>query len=252
LAAELVRLNVDVIVVSAGSAAVRAANDATKTIPIVMVGTTDPVEFGLIDSLARPGGNVTGVANLQFDTLGKRLQLLKAAAPTIERVVWLRAAPSVAFTAQLQQQVAQGLAAAAKAVGVTVLLVQISPSQTFDEVAAAINVERPDALLVGHSPGTGLRNREIAEFAIKHRLPTVAAMRGYVEFGMLMSYGESGAATSHKAAIYVARILGGAKPADLPVEQPTKFELVLNLKTAKALGLTIPQSVLLRADEVIE
>jgi putative ABC transport system substrate-binding protein len=246
-AAELVALNVDLIVVSAGSTAVRAGMEVTKTIPIVMIGATNPVEFGLVDSLARPGANVTGVADLSLDLLGKRLQLLKTAAPTIERVVYI-GGPATAFTTMNDE----AIGAAGKALGIQVRRVQISASQSFDEVAAAIAGERPDAVLLGHHVSIGARDKEIAQFAIKHRLPTVAALRDYVHAGILMSYGHTSVEVARSAAVYVEKILRGAKPSELAVEQPAKFELVINRKTAKAIGLTVPQSLLLRADKVIE
>jgi putative ABC transport system substrate-binding protein len=245
LAAELVSSNVDLIVVS-GSLAVRAAKQATSTIPIVMMGASDPVEFGLIDSLARPGANVTGVANLSLDLFGKRLELLKATVPAIERVVSLR--PVTPLSALLNERGA----AIAQALGIRVRAVEYGASQAFDEVSAAITSERSDALLIGHHWWTVTYSNEIAQLAIKHRLSTLAAVRSYIDAGILISYGHVTADMARSTAVYVDRVLRGTKPSELPVTQPMKFELVINLKTAKALGLAIPQSVLLRADEVIE
>jgi putative tryptophan/tyrosine transport system substrate-binding protein len=253
LAAELVSLNVDLIVVTTGSTAVLAAREATKTIPIVMTNAANPVEFGLIDSLARPGGNVTGVAYLLIESIAKRLGLLKEAVPSIKRVSHLRGVGTrTRGFESVAAAVTHGGEVAAKALGITMAVVEISASQSFDDLAEAIHRERPDALSVASHPLLGLRSKEIAEIARNRRLPTVAAARGYVDSGMLMSYAENYVDMARKAAMYVVKILGGAKPADLPVEQPTKFELVINLKTAKVIGLTIPKSVLLRADEVIE
>jgi putative ABC transport system substrate-binding protein len=245
LAAELVRSKVDLIVV-AGSLAVRAAKQATSTIPIVMMGASDPVEFGLIVSLARPGTNVTGVANLSVDLFGKRLELLKSTAPAIERVVSLR--PVTPLSALFNERAE----VIGKALGIRVRAVEYSSSQAFDEVSAAITSERSDAILIGHHTWTVTHAKEIAQLAIKHRLITIAAVRGYIDAGILMSHGHVIADMARSTADYVDRILRGARPSELPVTQPAKFELIFNLKTAKAIGLTIPQSVLLRADEVIE
>ena len=252
LVAELVRFGVDVIVISGGGTpAVRAAKEATATIPIVMVGFSDPVGVGLVASLARPGGNVTGMADLQIDLINKRLELLKAAVPKIARVAFVAGNYSGLDVAKNDALVKER-DAAAQAMGVSVLRVSMNTPQDFENATAAIARARPDALLISPNPTNFILRKELAEFALRQRLPTIAARRQEAAAGALMSYGPSIDDIFRKAAIYVAKIFNGAKPADLPIEQPTKFEFVINLKTAKALGLTIPQSLLLRADEVIQ
>ena len=250
LAAELVGLKVDVIVVGSAPGA-KAAMEATAKIPIVMAGTSDPVGAGLVASLARPGGNVTGIADYQVDLIPKRLELLKTVAPKVVRVAnvfgnfgGFDAAKRAAITSEQD--------AAAKALGVSLLRLQMNTPQDFDATIATIVRERPDALLLSPNPTNLILRNNLAEFALKQRLPTMAARREEALAGMLMSYGPSLTDESRRVAVYVDKIFKGAKPADLPIEQPTKFELVINLKTAKALGLTIPQSLLLRADEVIQ
>ena len=250
VAAELVRLKVDIIVVAAGDAWVRAAMNASKTIPIVMVGPgIDPVQAGLIKSLARPGGNVTGLTTLSRELGGKRLELLKEAVSKVARVAVLYD-PAVPGTTR---EVKEELPTAARALGLTVQPWEVRAADDFEKVFAALNKQRPDGLFV---PGGGqlmnANRKRIADLALKSRLPSVYGTREYVEAGGLMSYGADQADNSHRVAYYVDRILKGAKPADLPVEQPTKFELVINLKTAKQIGLTIPQSMLYRADKVIK
>jgi putative ABC transport system substrate-binding protein len=203
-----------------------------------------------VNSLAHPGGNITGVADFQSDLGPKRLELLKAAVPRVTRVVSLTNAAgwdSAKRAAQWKEMVS-----AAQAMGITMLPVEINAPSEFDAVTAAIVRERPDALLVNPVPITFQLGREIAEFAAKQHLPSVAGNRAYALAGILMSYGPSVVDIYRTTATYVAKILRGAKPGDLPIEQPTKFELVINLKTAKALGLTIPPSLLGRADEVIQ
>jgi len=248
LAAELVRLKVDLIVALGGDPLILAAKNATKTIPIVMVGAgIDPVEAGFVESLARPGGNVTGLTNLGRDIGGKRLELFKEAVPKVARVAVLYdpANPPNVLEAK------EVLPVAARALGLTVRSWEVRDSDGFERVFAALNKERPDGLYV---PGGLLmlaNQKRIVGFATKSRLPSVYNGREYVDAGGLMSYAADRADNYRRIAIYVDKILKGAKPADLPVEQPTKIELVINLKTAKQIGLTIPPNVLARADKVI-
>jgi ABC-type uncharacterized transport system substrate-binding protein len=249
LAAELVRLKVDIIVAAGGRRLVPAAKNATKTIPIIMVGTgIDPVEAGFIESLARPGGNVTGIANLTGELGGKRLELLKEAVPKVARVAvfYDPAAPGSAL------QVKEVLLVAARALGLTLQAWEVRSAEDFDRVFAAMGKQRSDGLYL---PSGNLMNRNqkrIVGFTLKSRLPSVYGSREAVDAGGLMYYGADFADSYRRVAYFVDKILKGAKPADLPVEQPTKFELVINLKTAKQIGLTIPQSVLYRADKVIK
>jgi putative ABC transport system substrate-binding protein len=244
LAAELVRLKVDIIVAAGGSPGTRAAKNATKTIPIVMMGGgSDPVEEGLVESLARPGGNVTGVTNLSRELGGKRLELFKEAVPKLARVAVLYdpAAPTNVV------DVKEDLPVAARALGLTIKSWEVRDADGIERVFAALNKQRPDGLYVGSGPLMIANQKRIAGFALKSRLPSVYVRREFVDAGGLMSYGADLAASYGRVAYYVDRILKGAKPADLPVEQPTKFELVINLNTAKQIGLTIPQSLLYRA-----
>ena len=248
LSAELVRLKVDVIVVAGGAPTVRAAKNATKTIPIVMTGQgSDPVEAGLIESLARPGGNVTGITNLGRDLGGKRLDLLKEAVPKVTRVAVLYD-PAVPGNVL---EVKETLPVAARALGLTVRSWEVRAADGFEQVFAAIGKWRPDGLYVGGSPLMTANQKRIAGFALKSRLPSMGT-REYVDVGGLMSYGADTAESYRRVAYYVDRILKGAKPTDLPVEQPTKFEFVINLKTAKQIGLTIPPEVLARASRLIK
>jgi len=242
LARELAQIRPDVIVAIAGQA-IQAVRDATTTIPIVMVISADPVARGLVASLARPGGNLTGVVSAETSLAGKRLELLKEAVPRATRIAVLGTGP---LSSSLQLKEAQKAAGALR-----VKLVPVEVRDTdYDGAFGTIVAERADAIFALGGP-TFVRDRhQIVERAARHRLPIMANPE-LVEAGALMSYGDSIQATSRRAAVYVDKILKGAKPADLPVEQPTKFELVINLKTAKALGLTIPQSLLARADEVI-
>jgi putative ABC transport system substrate-binding protein len=250
LAAELVRLKVDIIVVGAGVSWIRAAKNATKTIPIVMVGTgADPVEAGLVESLARPGGNVTGITNLSGGLSGKRLELLKEAVPKVARVAVLY---NPANTGGVRE-VKEVLPVAARGLGLTVRSWEVRDADGFEKVFTALNKERPDGLYVPPSGPLMFANRKrIAGFALKSRLPSMYKTREAVDAGGLMYYGADLADSYRRVATYVDRILKGAKPADLPVEQPSKFELFINLKTAKQIGLTIPQSMLYRADKVIK
>jgi ABC-type uncharacterized transport system substrate-binding protein len=243
-----VGLKVDIIVVAGGGIWVRAAINATKTIPIVMVGQgADPVEAGFVDSLARPGGNVTGLTNLSRELGGKRLELLKEAIPKLARVAVLYDPANRTSVVEVKEL----LPAAARALGLTIQPWEVRAADGFEKVFAALNKQRPDGLYV---LGTALMNanqRRIVEFALKSRLPSMYFTRKAVEDGGLMYYEADLADSYRRVAYFVDRILKGAKPADLPVEQPTKFELVINLKTAKQIGLTIPPNVLARADKVI-
>ena len=249
LAAELVSLMVDIIVVAGGTATTLAAKNATKTIPIVMVGLgSDPVEAGLVDSLARPGGNVTGLTLLSRELGGKRLELFKEAVPKVARVAVLYD-PTVRDSVLDVKEV---LPVAARALGLTIQPWEIRDADGFERVFAALNKERPDGLYMPAGALMRANGKRIAGFALKSRLPSVYDDREAVDAGGLMYYGADVADSYRRVATYVDRILKGAKPADLPVQQPTKFELVINLKTAKQIGLTIPQSVLYRADKVIK
>ena len=250
LVAELVRLKVDIIVVPGGDIPIRAAKNGTKTIPIVMVGQgLDPVQAGLVQSLARPGGNVTGITNLGPELGGKRLELLKEAVPKLTRVAALynTAIPRSLLEAK------EVLPVAARALKLTLQSWELRTADDFDKVFSAISKQRPDGLYV-LGTGTLMRSNEkqTIGFALKSKLPSMYVSRGAVEAGGLMYYGADFADSYRRVAYYVDRILKGAKPADLPVEQPKKFELVINLKTAKQIGVTIPQSMLYRADKVIK
>jgi putative tryptophan/tyrosine transport system substrate-binding protein len=250
LAAELVRLKVNVIVVGGGTRMVRAAKSATKTIPSVMVGAgVDPVEAGFVESLARPGGNVTGMTLLTRELGGKRLELLKAAVPRLARVAVLYdpTAPDPSI------EVREVLLVAARALKLTLQPWEARTADGFEKVFAALKKDRPDGLYVITAGQLMRANvKRIADFALKSRLPSMYYIKEFVEAGGLMSYGADFAESYRRVAYFVDRLLKGAKPADLPVEQLQKFELVINLKTAKQIGLTIPQSMLYRADKVIK
>jgi putative ABC transport system substrate-binding protein len=245
-ARDLVRLKVDVIV-AVNPAGVLSAERATATIPIVMTNTPDPVQLGLVASLAKPGGNITGVTTLSADLSIKQLELLKEAVPRASRVAllwnpdnpWHRAA-------------VKGLQARSGSLGLQLQALEVRSPDAFDGAFQAMATERAQAVLVLADPMTFFHRRRLADLAIKYRLPMMGSLPGYGEAGSLMSYWADTADIWRRAASYVDRILKGAKPGELPIEQPTKFEFVVNLKTAKALGITIPQSVLLRADRVIE
>jgi putative ABC transport system substrate-binding protein len=242
LAAELVRLRVDVIV-AATNPVIAAAKRATATIPIVMTNARDPVGAGFIASLARPGGNITGVTiDASAEIYGKNLGLLMEIVPRLSRVGVLRQVESRGF-AELES--------AARKLNVALEVVDIRSPDDFERAFVAMTGKRVGAVILLGGAVTYLRRQQIADLALKYRLPAIHSLKEYAQAGLLMTNGPSLLDLFRRAARYVAKILGGAKPADLPVEQPTKFELVFNLKTAKALGLTIPQSVLLRADEVI-
>ncbi len=246
LAAELVRLKVDVIVAPAGQNVV-AAQRATRTIPIVMSGLTDPVESGLVASLARPGGNVTGLSGFSTEIVGKQLELLKEMAPKVSRVAILWNPANQSHPLLLREA-----EAAARLLRVQLQTLEVRGPDDFETAFAAVTRERAGALLVAADGMFLLHRARIADLAAKTRLPAMYGLREYVDAGGLVVYGPSLRENFRRAATYVDKILKGAKPADLPVEQPTKFELVINLKTAKALGLTIPPSLLLRADELIK
>src|SRR5262245_411104 len=247
LAAELVRLKVDLIVASAGTQAATAAKNATETIPIVMIYVRDPVGTGLIASLARPGGNVTGVSgSAGLEMFAKQLELLKETVPKIRRVALL-SNPDNAY----HQLAIREVNVAARSLGAELQLLEARGPNEFDGVFAAMAKERVGALFVMSDAIFSSHQTRLVDLAARSRLPAAYGIREYVEAGGLMSYGPSILDSYRRAAAYVDKILKGAKPADLPVEQPTKFELVINLKTAKALGLAMPQSVLVRADEII-
>jgi putative ABC transport system substrate-binding protein len=249
LAEELVRLKIDVLVVHGGNpSTIDAARKASSTIPIVFVANPDPVGLGLVVSLARPGGQVTGISDLHGDLIGKRLELLKEAVPSITRIAVLHNANPTSLRGLSDTQ------AAASVLGLTVFAVEIRTGPEpadIDRAFTMIRRERAEALNVSFG-SAGVHTRHVADLAVKSRLLTIGTTRIATESGYLMSYGADFPDLYRRAAIYVDKILKGAKPADLPVEQPTKFELVVNLKTAKALGLTIPQTILLRADHVIQ
>jgi len=250
LAAELVMLKINAIVTAGGTLAALAAKRATATIPIVFTAVGDPVEEGLVASLARPGGNVTGFSVTLPDLIGKFLELLKEAVPRASRVALLLkpdAMPDRAREVRLKEA-----DASAQALGVKLQVFEARGREDFDGVFSDISKAGAGALVVWPTPLFQLERRRLADLAAEHRLPAVFPFRSYVEAGGLMSYGPNPSALSRRAAIYIGKILKGAKPSDLPVEQPTKFELVINLKTARALGLALPASVLARADEVIE
>jgi putative tryptophan/tyrosine transport system substrate-binding protein len=247
LARELVRVNVDLLVVSAFPS-IRAAKEATKTIPIVMISGNDPIELGLIDSLARPGGNLTGVSVLARELTGKRLELLKEMVPPLSRFGTVIIQGAINATA-----VRQHYEIAARALKVEHRAFELSnPDSGLPSVFDAARKARLHALIPIRSGAINRVVPQIAALAIKHRLPTMFERQGAVEVGGLASYTADEVESYRRAAVYVDKILKGAKPADLPVEQPTKFEFVINLKTAKQIGLTIPQSVLFRADKVIK
>jgi putative tryptophan/tyrosine transport system substrate-binding protein len=246
LAAELVRRKVDVLV-TGGVPGTRAAMQATTTIPIVMFDAGDPVGTGLVASLARPGGNVTGMSVMAPDVVARQLQLLKEAAPQIARVAVLYNSTLSATILGLRE--AQ---AAAPRLGLTILPMELRTTDAFDDTFATMLRLGADALLTFGDGFTRMLQSRIQDVATKSRLPVIYQMRHFVHGGGLMAYGPSYPDIYRRAAYYVDRILKGAKPADLPVEQPTKFELVINLKTAEALGLTIPPTLLFQADEVIK
>jgi ABC-type uncharacterized transport system substrate-binding protein len=251
-AAEFVRLNVDLIV-AVGNPAAQAAKKATNTIPIVMTFSNSPDQVGLVASLARPGGNVTGLTNdTGPEIVGKMLQLLKETVPTISRVATLRSSGETGIWFEKSGAPVREVDAAGQGLGLTLVPIEARGPDDFAGAFAAAAQGRAQALLVAPTGAAFAHRRLIFEFAAKQRLPAVYASREYAEDGGLMSYGVDSKDLIRRAVVYVDKILKGVKPGDLPVEQPTKFELVINLKTAKALGLTIPPSVLGRADQVIQ
>jgi putative ABC transport system substrate-binding protein len=247
LATELVRMKVDVIV-AVSSPAVLAAKKATATIPIVMPFSSDPVGDGFATSLARPGGNITGMSLMAPELSAKRLQLLKEVFPKQVRPAAVLWNPDYAGMAARFKQ----LQSAAPAMGMNVRSVEIRDSRELERALDALDRDRPDALVLLADPLTTSQRLRIVEFAAEARLPAIYETSQFVDAGGLMSYGPNFDAMIRHSAIYVDKILKGAKPGDLPIEQPAKFELVINLKTAKALGVAIPQSVLVQADRVIE
>jgi putative ABC transport system substrate-binding protein len=246
LAAELVRLKVDVIV-TGGPTATRAAKEATSTIPIVMTQDSDPIGTGFVASLARPGGNITGLSTLAPEISGKQLELLKEIVPRLSRVavIWTSTQPGNA-------QALKETELAAGTFGVRLQYLDVLISKDIETAFRAASKGRAEAVLVLGGPVLNSHRTQIADLAAKNRLPTIYDRREYVEAGGLMSYATSITDLDRRAATYVDKILKGAKPADLPVEQPKKFELIINLKAAKQIGLTIPPNVLARADRVIK
>jgi putative ABC transport system substrate-binding protein len=246
LADELVRLKVDVILAASANAAL-AAKNATGTIPIVFVSMADPVVAGLVDSLARPGGNITGLTNIAPVLSGKRLELLKETVPKLSRVAVLWSPQSPGDVPQWKES-----QLAARELGLQVHSMEVSSADRYESAFKEAMKARNAALAVTASPSTNVNRKQIVDLAIKNRLPAIYPWGDFVDAGGLMSYGPIFAAAGRDAARLVDKILKGAKPADLPVEQPVKFELVINLKTAKQIGLTIPPNVLARADKVIQ
>jgi len=246
LAAELVRLKVDIIV-AGGTEAIAAAQQATKTTPIVMALTADAVAVGFVASLARPGGNITGLSSVGSELYAKRLEFIKQIVPIVTRVavLWNPANPAH----RLGLKVIEG---AARSLGVDLRLEEVSEPKELDGAFSAMARARAGALLVLADDMFFNQLKQIVQLAARTRLPAVYWRKQFVDAGGLLSYGPDNVDSFRRAATYVDKILKGAKPADLPVEQPTTFELVINLKTARALGLTIPQSILVRADQVIQ
>ena len=245
LAAELVQQKVDVIFAS-NTSSVQAARQVTGTIPIVFAVVGNPIGAGFVASLARPGGNITGASGIQWELSAKRLQILKEAFPNVSRVAVVVSSEPVVATqfAEVQR--------AAKILGMEVMSIEVRRRDDFEQGFTLLRKWRADSIYVAESPTNAFNSKLLAEFAAKIRLPAAYASKQYVEAGGLMSYGANYEALYRRAATYVDKILKGAKPADLPVELPTKFELVINMKTAKALGIKIPDAIRLRADEVIE
>jgi putative ABC transport system substrate-binding protein len=244
--AKLVASKVDVIVATSTPAAL-AALDVTRAVPIVFVTAADPVGSGLVASIARPGGNVTGISLLAPEMVARQVQLLKEAVPKASRVVVL-SNPTNPYDATMVREVE----AAARSLAMRTRVLSVSAPKDVDPALSAVVSQRPDALFVLFDPMMFSQRTRIAEFATRHRVPLMAPHREYVEAGGLMAYGVDLRENYQRAAVYVDKILKGAKPAELPVEQPTKFELVINLKTAAAIGLTIPGTLRQRADDVLE
>ena len=246
LAAELVHLKVDIIV-TGGRSATRAAKDATSTIPIVMTQDSDPVANGFVASLARPGGNITGLSTLAPELSGKQLELMKEIIPKLSRVAVFGSSTSPGNAQSLRE-----VELAARAFKVQLQYLDVLDPKDIETAFRAASNGRADGVLVLNSPVFASRQTQVVDLAVKSRLPAIYWRSDFVEAGGLMSYGASQNDLDRRAAAYVDKILKGTKPADLPVEQPTKFELVINLKTAKQIGVTIPQKVLARADRVIK
>jgi len=243
LANDLVRLKVDVIVTTTAPGA-QAAKQATTTIPIVIAGVDDAVEQGFVSSLGRPGSNITGITWLDTELGAKRLELLKQILPKMSRVALLREAVGAGSSLR-------ALDAAARALGIRLVVMELRAAHEIDGVFAALADERVGALMVAQTPMIASEERHVVQLAVKHRLPTIFAFRGAVEAGGLISYGPRPVDLYRRAADYAHRILNGAKPGEMPVEQPTNFELVINLKTAGELGVEIPRALLLSADDLI-
>ena len=246
LANELIRLKVDLIL-TRGTPATLAAKSATRTIPVVMASVGDPVGTGIVASLGRPGGNVTGLSNFNVEIYAKRLELLRELLPRLTRIAGLFNMGNPVLPLQWKE-----VQRAARSVSIQPQLLDVRRPEDLPRAFEAAATERADALIVALEGLTLGNLRLIAELAAKHRLPSIYGVRQYADYGGLITYGPSDLHLYHRAATFVDKIFKGAKPAELPIEQPMKFELVINLKTAKALGLTIPPSLLLRADEVIE
>lgn len=246
LVAELITANVDVIV-TFGYPAAAAAKETAKNVPIVITGAGDPVATGLVDGLARPGGNITGVTELSTDLSAKRLEILKDALPDLQRVAMLWNAADLGMT--LRYHSAED---AARVLGVKVQALGVREPDDFDNAFAKMKSDRPDAILMVSDALTTLNRKRVVEFANTNRLPTIFENAGPVHDGGLMSYGPKQSEIGERAAELVARILSGARPADLPLELPTRFDFVVNLKAAQALGIKLPPTLLSRADEVIE
>ena len=249
-AAELATLKVDVIVTAGGTLAALAAKQVTKTVPIVFIGVSDPVASGVVTSLAKPGGNVTGLSNVNAELVGKRLEHIMQAVPGLSRAVVLWQPGGLGE--RTEREMLKQADDAARALGVRLQLVEAREAADLEPAFSEMTRARVDAFTVFPSNMFFIERRRITDLAVKNRLPVVYPLREFVEAGGLMAYGANIADSFRRAATYVDKILKGAKPGDLPIEQPTKFELVINLKTAKALGLTIPPSLLQRADELIQ
>jgi putative tryptophan/tyrosine transport system substrate-binding protein len=247
LAADLIRLKVDVIV-TATTPGVLAAKKATSTVPIVFAAVADPVRAGLVSSLARPGGNITGLSMLNPELGGKRLELLKETFPKISRIAYL----SGTRTPGIVESSSTAIQEAARALGLQLQSLDVRSAKDFDGAFDAVLKERAQALTTSSGPVININQQRIVDFAAKNRLPAIYPSSEFIDAGGLMFYGVSFSDLFRRAATYVDKILKGANPADLPVEQPTKFEFIINLKTAKQIGLTIPPNVLARADRVIK
>jgi putative ABC transport system substrate-binding protein len=246
LVAELLHLNVDLIV-TRGTPAVMAAKNATETIPVVMAASGEPVGTGVVAGLARPGGNVTGLSALTTELVAKRLELMRETVAGIRRIAFLQNMGNPVAPSQWEE-----LNTAALSLGLEAQLLDVRKPEDIAQAFDTAIAQRADAILVGNDTVTLVHRRQVVELAVKHRLPAMYNNREFIDAGGLMAYGVSYPDLYRRAAIFVDKIFKGAKPADLPVEQPTKFELMINLKAAKALGLDIPATVLARADEVIE